>query len=77
MPTAEIFVSIRGEGAMRGGQTAAKLLHDDDLSWTQSSLTLGVRARIPAQPTQAIANVRTTMGLIAGLLLVWVAIVTV
>jgi hypothetical protein len=62
---------------MRGDQTAAKLHHDDDQPWTQESLTLGVRARILAGPTQAVANVRTTMGLIAGLLLVWVAIVTV
>jgi hypothetical protein len=75
MPTAETFVSIRGEGTMRRNQTAAKLHHDDDQSWTQSSLNLGVRARIPAGPTHAMANVRTTMGLIAGLLLVWVAIV--
>jgi hypothetical protein len=62
---------------MRCDQTAAKLHPDDDQSWTQSPLKLGVRARIPAQPAQAMANVRTTMGLIAGMLLVWVAIVTV
>jgi hypothetical protein len=75
MPTAETFVSILGEGAMRGDQIAAKLYHDDDQFWTQPPLKLGVRARIPAQPPHAMANVRTTMGLIAGLLLVWVAIV--
>jgi hypothetical protein len=32
---------------------------------------------MPAQRTHAMANVRTTMGLVAGLLLVWVAIVAV
>jgi hypothetical protein len=77
MPTAETFVAIRGEGTMRGDQTAATLHHDDDQSWMQSPLKLGVRARIPAQPAHAMANLRTAVGLIAGLLLVWVAIVAV
>jgi hypothetical protein len=60
---------------MQRNQADTKFHYEDDQSWTQLSLSLGVRARIPAQPAQAMANVRTTMGLIAGLLLVWVAIV--
>jgi hypothetical protein len=75
MPTTNTFVSIRGQGTMRRDQTAAWLQHDDDQSWTQSPLKLGVRARILVQPTHAMANLRTTIGLIVGLLLVWFVIV--
>jgi hypothetical protein len=74
MPTAETFVPTRGEGTLRGDQTAAQLHHDDDQSWPVKH---GVGGRMPAQRTHAMANVRTTMGLVAGLLLVWVAIVAV
>jgi hypothetical protein len=35
----------------------------------------GVGARTQGQPTRAMANYRTTVGLIAGLLLTWVIIV--
>jgi hypothetical protein len=74
-PIAETFVSTRGEGPMRRDQAAGMLHYDGDQLLPQPSLELRVRAGIPVQPTHAMANVRTTLRLIAGLLLAWGAIV--
>lgn len=60
---------------MRRDQTDAKLRHHDDQPRPRSAASLGVAVRTLTHPAHAMANLRTTIGLIAGLLVVWVVIV--
>jgi len=60
---------------MRRDQIDARLRHDDDQPRTRGTAPFDVAVRTLTQPTHAMANLRTTIGLIAGLLLVWFAIV--
>ena len=60
---------------MRRDQADAKLRHDDDRSRPRRTVSLGIAVRTLTEPTHAMANLRTTVGLIAGLLLVWFVIV--
>jgi hypothetical protein len=72
-PMTTAFVSTHGESTMRRNQTDANCRHHDGHPWTHLDAQPGVT--VPAQPPHAMANVRTTFGLIAGLLLTWVIIV--
>ncbi len=67
---------------MRRDQTDAKISHDDDqprtrLAARRSTTTrLSTTARtLAAPPTRAVANLRATVWLITGLLVVWAVIV--
>ncbi len=75
MPMTMTRVSTREEGTMQRDRTDAKLRDDDDQPRTRSTAPRGVAVRTLTQPAHAMANLRTTIGLIAALLLVWVVIV--
>ena len=60
---------------MQRDRTDAKLCHGDDQPRTRPTAPLGVELRTLPQPTHAMANLRATIGLIAGLLVVWLVIV--
>jgi hypothetical protein len=68
-------ISIHEEGTMRRDQTDAKFRHDDDQLRTRLGTRRSTTALTLAQPTHTMANLRATVWLITGLLVVWAVIV--
>jgi hypothetical protein len=61
---------------MRRDRTDATFGHTDYYPQTRPVAPLVTTLPTPARPPHAMANLRATVGVIAGLLLVWVVIVT-
>jgi hypothetical protein len=61
---------------MRRDQTDATLGHTDYHPQTRPAARFVTTMPTPARPRHATANLRATFGVIGGLLLVWVVIVT-